>query len=106
MPNFPTFGLSGQMVNRANASGRYIFVALLLSACGWAQTPVKPLATLTSADLIRRLTPEQAELGYPVRLRGVITMAAPAPDFFIQDAKAGIFVEGNVSFPFPHIQGE
>lgn len=30
-------------------------------------------------------------------------MDAPAPDFFIQDATAGIFVEGSVSPRFPHL---
>ena len=40
-------------------------------------------ATLTSAEQVRRLTPEQAALGYPVRIRGVVTMDAPAPDFFV-----------------------
>jgi hypothetical protein len=53
--------------------------------------PAKPLPTLTHADQIRRLTPEQASLGYPVLVRGVITMDAPVPDFFVQDATAGIY---------------
>jgi signal transduction histidine kinase len=65
--------------------------------------PPKPLPTLTHADQIRRLSPEQALLGYPVLVRGVITMDAPAPDFFVQDATAGIYVEGNVSPRYPHL---
>lgn len=71
----------------------------------WAQLPTapKPLPTLTHADQIRRLSPEQAALGYPVLVRGVITMDAPAPDFFVQDATAGIYVEGNVSPRYPHL---
>jgi len=63
----------------------------------------KPLPTLTHADQIRRLSPEQASLGYPVLVRGVITMDAPAPDFVIQDATAGIYVEGSVSPKYPHL---
>lgn len=63
----------------------------------------KPLPTLTHADQIRSLSPEQASLGYPVLVRGVITMDAPAPDFFVQDATAGIYVEGSVSPRFPHL---
>ncbi|MGB6473922.1 MAG: sensor histidine kinase [Candidatus Sulfotelmatobacter sp.] len=63
----------------------------------------KLLPTLTHADQIRRLSPEQASLGYPVLVRGVITMDAPAPDFFVQDATAGIYVEGSVSPRFPHL---
>jgi signal transduction histidine kinase len=70
-----------------------------------AQVPAaaKPLPILTHVDQIRSLSPEQASLGYPVLVRGVITMDAPAPDFFVQDATAGIYVEGSVSARFPHL---
>ena len=70
-----------------------------------AQLPpaAKPLPTLTRVDQIRRLSPEQASLRYPVLIRGVITMDAPAPDFFVQDATAGIYVEGSVSPRYPHL---
>lgn len=71
-----------------------------------AQSSAKVTATLVHADQIRRLSPEQAALGYPVRIRGVITMDAPAPDFFVQDATAGIFVEGSVSPRYPHLLGQ
>jgi len=67
---------------------------------------MKASATLTHADQVRRLTPEQAASGYPVRVRGVITMDAPAPDFFVQDKTAGIFVEGSVTPRFIHRIGE
>jgi signal transduction histidine kinase len=63
----------------------------------------KPLPTLTHVDQIRRLKPDQASLGYPVLIRGVITMDAPAPDFFVQDATAGIYVEGSVALVYPHL---
>src|ERR1700749_642283 len=80
-------------------------MAWMLCVSAWAQLPTapKPLPTLTHADQIRRLSPEQASLGYPVLLRGVITMDAPAPDFFVQDATAGIYVEGSVSPKYPHL---
>ena len=68
--------------------------------------PAKPLPTLTQADQVRHLTPEQASLGYQVLVRGVITMDAPAPDFFVQDATAGIYVEGSVSPKYPHLLGQ
>jgi signal transduction histidine kinase len=71
-----------------------------------AQTPAKPLPILTHAEQIRRLSPEQAALGYPVRVRGVITMDAPAPDFFIQDATAGIYAEGSVLPRYAHLLGQ
>jgi signal transduction histidine kinase len=72
----------------------------------WAQPPAKPLPILKHAEQIRRLSPEQAALGYPVRVRGVITMDAPAPDFFIQDATAGIYAEGSVSPKYAHLLGQ
>lgn len=66
----------------------------------------RPLPALTRASQIRRLSPEQAALSYPVRIRGVITMDAPAPDFFVQDATAGIYVEGSVSPKYHHLLGQ
>jgi hypothetical protein len=68
--------------------------------------PAKGLPTLTHADQIRRLSPEQASLGYPVLVRGVITMDAPAPGFIVQDETAGIYVEGSISPKFPHLLGQ
>jgi signal transduction histidine kinase len=72
----------------------------------FAQMVSKHLPTLVHAEEIRRLTPEQAALGYPVRIRGVITMDAPAPDFFLQDATAGIYVEGSAAPRYPHLLGQ
>jgi len=90
---------------RAFASASVLIVHLL-SADVSAQSAAKPLPTLTHADQIRRLSPEQAALGYPVRIRGVITMDAPAPDFFVQDATAGIYAEGSVSPRYSHVLGQ
>lgn len=58
--------------------------------------------TLTRADQVRRLTPEQAKRGFPVRIQGVVTNHVPSPDFFVQDGSAGIYVEGSRSPSFPH----
>ena len=93
------------LVRRLHLVALWVFVAGALSVCAWGQLPsaAKPLPTLTHADQIRRLSPEQASLGYPVLIRGVITMDAPAPDFFVQDATAGIYVEGSVSPKYPHL---
>jgi signal transduction histidine kinase len=79
-----------------------------LGAVCWAQVPLsaKSLPTITHAAQVRRLSPEQALLGYPVLIRGVITMDAPAPHFIVQDATAGIYVEGSVSPKFPHLLGQ
>ncbi|MGH9514266.1 MAG: sensor histidine kinase [Terriglobales bacterium] len=83
-----------------------VIATLVFSFTLSAQTAMKMPTTLTHADQVRRLTPEQAATGYPVRVRGVITMDAPAPDFFIQDKTAGIFVEGSVTSKFIHRIGE
>jgi signal transduction histidine kinase len=61
---------------------------------------------ITRVDQIRHLTPEEASQGIPVRIRGVVTMDAPAPDFFIQDSTAGIYVEGNALVKYPHLLGQ
>ncbi len=72
----------------------------------WAQSPPQTLPILTRADQVRRLTPEQAAQGYPVRVRGVVTDDVPAPDFFVQDSSAGIYVEGNTLHNFAHHFGD
>ena len=78
---------------------------ICLSATGLSQSPA-PMPTLTHAEEVRRLTPEEAAKGYPVRIRGVITMDAPAPDFFVQDKTAGIYAEGSAYPRYPHVLGE
>ena len=70
------------------------------------------LPVLTQAEQIRQLTPEQANRGYPVHIRGVITYYHPGiqrspaevipPDLFVQDSTAGIWV--NVPLPPPALK--
>ena len=102
---------------RRPIAGRSIpaHIFLLLVACSTCflngtraigQGADRALPTLVHADEIRRLSPEQASLGYPVRIRGVITMDAPEPDFFLQDATAGIYAEGSASPKYPHLLGQ
>ena len=67
---------------------------------------MRTLPVLTHADQVRRLSPEEAALGYPVRIRGVVTDDVPAPDFFVQDATAGIYVEGSSAPKFAHHWGD
>ena len=71
-----------------------------------AQTTPSSLPTLIHVEQVRRLTPEQARIGYPVRIRGVVTGDVPAPDFFVQDDSAGIYVEGSHGPQFRHVLGE
>src|SRR5215469_7665330 len=79
---------------------------LVLSLTARSQTPDRTLPLLIHADQVRQLKAEQAALGYPVRVRGVVTNDVPAPDFFVQDATAGVFVEGAKSANFTHHFGD
>jgi signal transduction histidine kinase len=81
-------------------------VALVACALGQLPPTPKSLPTLSEVEQIRRLSPEQASLGYPLLIRGVITMDAPAPDFFVQDGTAGVYVEGSVFPKYPHLLGQ
>ena len=52
------------------------------------------LPLLTRAEQVRQLSADQAERGYPVRLRGVVTyFDSESPDLFVQDSTAGIWVD-------------
>ena len=70
------------------------------------QSPDRSLPLLTHADQVRQLSPEDAALQYPVRLRGVITDDVPSPDFFVQDSTAGVYVEGSKISNLPHHFGD
>ncbi len=84
-------------------------ILLALLACATrisAQAPSTTLPLLTRAEQVRQLAPEEAAQGYRVRIRGVITDDVPSPDFFVQDATAGIYVEGSSSPRFDHHWGD
>jgi signal transduction histidine kinase len=69
------------------------FLAAALSTCALDDPPVAPgSSVLTSARDIRRLTPDQAALGLPVRLESVITYVDAGNTVFVQDATAGTHV--------------
>jgi PAS domain S-box-containing protein len=56
-------------------------------------SPPKPrLPLLTRVEQIRRLTPEQAKRGYPVRLRAVVTYFDNY-EMLVQDSTGGIYVK-------------
>ena len=78
---------------------------LLSPICTSVLAAAQKLPVLTTVEEIRRLTPDKAQLGYPVRVRGVITDDIPRPDFFVQDETAGIYVEGSHSLAAPHFLG-
>ena len=82
-----------------------VLLTLMLAAAraAWSQgTGPSHLPTLTTAEQVRELTADQANRGYPVRLRAVVTYIDSAVgDFFVQDATAGIYVnESNGSLHF------
>jgi PAS domain S-box-containing protein len=69
------------------------------SASGQAGPSSTALPVLTTAQQVRVLTPDEANRGYPVRLRAVVTYSdIPNHDFFIQDATAGIYVNDSAQF--------
>jgi signal transduction histidine kinase len=82
-----------------------LLLVLPIGLAGWAAGQASRLPVLTSVDQLRRLSPDQAQLGYPVRIRGVITDDIPNPDFFVQDETAGIYVEGSSSLSSLHVLG-
>ncbi|HEX3625311.1 MAG TPA: PAS domain S-box protein [Verrucomicrobiae bacterium] len=69
---------------------RIIGWVALLSAAARGQNNVTN--GLTTAEQVRQLTPAQAALHYPVRLRGVVTFCdANNYYYFVQDQSAGIY---------------
>ena len=68
-----------------------VVVLALASAWGQGAPAVGKATVLTHIAQIRQLTREQAARRYPVRVRAVVTYAAPN-DLFIQDETAGIWV--------------
>jgi|SRR5665213_2397080 len=69
----------------------------VVSIMGWLRAPAAdaPLDVIRTAEQIRRLSSQQADLHYPVKLRGVITYfddrIAMKSFRFIQDDTAGIY---------------
>ena len=93
------------MLQGVGRHGWWIASLMLLCAAGLVAQDMaehESLPTLTTAEQVRRLSPDQAALGYPVRIRGVITDDVPAPDYFVQDSTAGIYVEGSHIPVFQH----
>jgi signal transduction histidine kinase len=89
-------------------TNQLILLLFPLFASVWlrAQAAPTPLPTLTRADQVRRLTVEEAAKGYHVHIRGVVTDDVPAPDFFVQDSSAGVYVEGDHTLNFAHHLGD
>ena len=79
----------------ATVPGAQVCVAFLAlwagSGLGWT---LEALPELRTAEAVRRLTAEQAERGYPVRLRGVVSFFNQTLfSRFVQDDTAGIYLQ-------------
>ena len=69
---------------------------LLLTPLLFADQPTihSAVPVLTHAAQIRQLSPQEVEKAYPVHLRGVVTYYdSVAPNLFVQDSTAGIWVD-------------
>ena len=94
------------MADPQNPVSRFLLLLLFGVIYASAQSTTASLPVLTHADQVRHLSAEEAALGYPVRIRGVVTDDVPSPDFFVQDSTAGIYVEGSTSPSFGHHWGD
>src|SRR5258708_722930 len=73
---------------------------LVLFGFSGATAQDRPLAELRTADQVRRLTPEQAALHYPVRLRALVTIFDQSLFYrFIHDGRAGIYLGDSGNLP-------
>ena len=69
------------------------FVGRILADTPKAHGSQNP-SILTKVERVRRLSFEQANLGHPVCLRGVVTYSGGTGwDFFIQDETGGIYID-------------
>jgi PAS domain S-box-containing protein len=109
---FGSFSLAG--IIRSNVSVSSIqaaavagLILLWLSSAGFGSGPPDnkthaSLPVLTTVEQIRRLSPNQANRGYPVHLRGVVTYydaettTPPSAAVFVQDATGGIALNAPV----------
>jgi PAS domain S-box-containing protein len=70
---------------------RHLWWALLCAGAAAGQQPAS-LPVLTQVEQIRKLSTEQAERKYPVRLQGVVTYFDPfSESMFLQDGTGGIW---------------
>jgi PAS domain S-box-containing protein len=74
-----------------------LLAALVCPAWAQAEQPRpegKKLPLLTRVEQIRKLTPDEAARGYPVRVQGVVTYHNPQlGNLYVQDSTGGIYVE-------------
>jgi hypothetical protein len=93
------------LTSKANLFVWALFLPLLMEGAAFPKAD-KEGAPLTRVGQIRELPANDAAQGRPIKIRGVITADFPAPDFFVQDSSAGIYVEGSKSPIFEHHLGD
>jgi len=87
-----------------------VLLMLFIMTISWQLAAIadQPLEELRTAEQIRRLSTQQADLRHPVRLRGVVTFfddRIPTKSFrFIQDDTAGIYFYVDASTNNPPLQ--
>ncbi len=84
-----------------------VFLICLLASGHAEETTAtfRGLPTLTTVGAIRQLTAEEARRGYPVRIRGVITLNNLYTSLmFVQDESGGIYVSPD-NLPWPERTG-
>lgn len=65
----------------------------VVTAVGLIDTNDEAMSELTTADAVLRLSPEEAQRGYPVDIRGVVTCVVQEHNaFIIQDTTHAVFV--------------
>lgn len=73
-------------------------VTMALTSAGTA------MSDLTTADEVLRLSPAQAQRGYPVKLRGVVTCVVQEHNaFIVQDQTRAVFVINDTHAPLPQM---
>ncbi len=93
---YPHLTASSARFSKARNAVRIgLMLTLFPAALAWSEDAwPEQLPTLTTAEEVRELTPDQANRGYPVHLRAVLTyIDFSVGDFFVQDSTAGIYVD-------------
>ncbi len=102
-------GSQVELLGRLTRAGTNVVFqsALYRQASGNIDTQTPPLPALMTAEAVKRLTRPQAQAGYPVRIRGVVThMLRGDTSMVIQDATCGIYVRFGGSNPVAPRRGE
>jgi len=73
------------------------FIEVVAPAAGITSTNSNGLPVLTTANEVHHLKRVEAQLGYPVKVRGVVTSTSLYYGFTLRDSTSGVFVLGTNS---------